>query len=480
MSSNGVDAVVVGSGPNGLAAAITLAKAGHSVTVLEANETIGGAARSAQLTEPGFVHDIASSIHPMVKASPFFASIDDELTAHGLEWIDPPAAAAHPLENGRAGMAWRDFERTIDQLGQDGATYRRYYKSMVENADALLNLVLNPLLRVPKNPLIGARFGAAAALPAATTARRLWKSDEAQALFAGHAAHSILPLTAPFTSTFGLLFAALANSVGWGFPKGGAQSLVDSMASVLNSLGGQIQTGHPVESMADVPDARVTIFTLSPRQLDSIAGDRFPEKYRDKLTGWRYGPGAFKVDYALREPIPWTNPDVAQAGSVHVGGTLDEIVTAEAEVAAGAHSPKPFVILAQHTMFDPSRAPEGKHTAWAYCHVPNGSTEDRTEAIENQIERFAPGFRDVVLGRHVTNTAALEVQNMNLIGGDIGGGSYAGTQLFARPMAQTNPFDTADPTIFLGSASTNPGAGVHGMSGAGAAQRAIEKILAPK
>ena len=480
MSSNVVDAVVVGSGPNGLAAAITLAKAGRSVTVLEANETIGGGARSAQLTEPGFVHDLASSIHPMVKASPFFNSISDELIAHGLEWVDPPAAAAHPLEGGRAGIAWKSFEKTIEALGDDGAAYRRYYKMMVKNSDALVDLALNPLLRVPKNPLVGARFGAAAALPAATTARRMWKSDEAQALFAGHAAHSILPLTSPFTSTFGVLLGTLSHSVGWGFPKGGAQSLVEAMASLLKSLGGEIRTGHPVESLANIPDSRATIFTLSPSQLEAIVGDRFPTKYRKRLSAWRYGPGAFKVDYALNEPIPWANADVAQAGTVHIGGTLDEIVTAEAEVAAGTHSPRPFVLLAQHSNFDSSRAPEGKHTAWAYCHVPNGSTQDQTNAIEDQIERFAPGFRDTVIARHTTNTAALETQNMNLIGGDIGGGSYEGTQLFARPMAQANPFDTADPAIFLGSASTSPGAGVHGMSGFGAAERAIEKVLNPQ
>lgn len=480
MSSNAVDAVVVGSGPNGLAAAITLARAGHSVTVLEANDTIGGAARSAQLTEPGFVHDLGSAIHPMVKASPFFNSIFDELTARGLEWIDPPGAAAHPLDNGRAAVAWKSFERTIEGLGDDGTAYRRYYKSMVNNADALVGLALNPLLRVPKNPLVGARFGAAAALPAATTARRIWKTDEAQALFAGHAAHAILPLTSPFTSTFGLLLGSLAHSVGWGFPKGGAQSLVDAMASLLRSLGGEIQTGHPVESMADIPPSRATLFTLSPRQLNAIVGDRFPAKYRKRLGEWRYGPGAFKVDYALSEPIPWTNPDVAQGGTVHLGGTLDEIVAAEAEVAAGKHSANPFVLLAQHSNFDPTRAPEGKHTAWAYCHVPNGSTQDQTAAIEDQIERFAPGFRDTVIARHTTNTAELEAQNMNLVGGDVGGGSHEGSQLFVRPMAQTNPFDTADPSIFFGSASTTPGAAVHGMAGFGAANRAIEKVLNPK
>ncbi len=479
MSSTVSDAVVVGSGPNGLAAAITLAKAGHSVTVFEANTTIGGAARSAELTEPGFVHDLGSAIHPMVKASPFFTGVFDELTRHGLDWIDPPAAAAHPLDGGRAGIVWQDFQRTIDELGEDGKAYRRYYKTMVENTSALADLALRPLIRVPKNPLIGARFGAAAVLPATTTARRVWTSDEAQGMFAGHAVHAVLPLEAPFTSAFGLLFGSLAHSVGWGFPAGGAQSLIDAMASLLKSLGGEIVAGRPIQSLSDLPDAKVKIFSLSPSQIASIAADNFPTDYRRKLGRWRYGPGAFKIDYALDGPIPWKNPDVAQAGTVHVGGTLGEIAQAEAEVAAGRHSEKPFVLLAQHTNFDPSRAPDGKHTAWAYCHVPNGSVIDQTTALESQIERFAPGFRDLIISKHTSTTATIEASNMNLVGGDIGGGSYSGTQLFARPMPQVNPFDTADPSIFFGSASTTPGAGVHGMAGAGAAERAIQKVLNP-
>lgn len=477
VSSDSADAVVIGAGPNGLAAAITLAKAGKSVLVLEANDTIGGAARSGELTEPGFIHDLGSAIHPMLKASPFFSGIGDELAARGLRWIDPPAGAAHPLNGGRAAIAWKDFERTIDGLSADGEAYRRYYTPWVDNVDAIADLALRPLLRVPSHPLISARFGATSVPPAATTARRVWKSDEARALFAGHAAHSVLPLTAPFTSTFGVLLGTLVHTVGWGFPAGGAQAVVDAMAAILRDLGGEIRTGKPVRSMADVPHARATIFSQSPSQLESIAGDRFPASYRAKLTKWKYGPGAFKVDFALDEPIPWANPDVRFAATVHIGGTLDEIVEAEAEVAKGKHSERPFVLLAQHTLFDPSRAPDGKHTAWAYCHVPNGSTLDQTNAIEAQIERFAPGFRDVIRARHSTSTSMLEAGNMNLIGGDIGGGSHEGTQLFARPMAQVNPFDTADDRIFLGSASTTPGAAVHGMAGMGAAERALEKVF---
>lgn len=477
MPLDSADVVVVGSGPNGLAAAITIAKAGLSVVVLEANETIGGATRSAELTEPGFIHDVGSAIHPMVKASPFFNGVAHDLARHGLEWIDPPAAAAHPLDDGRAAIAWRDFERTIEGLEADGPAYRKFYSPWVDRADALVDLTLHPLLRVPKHPLIGARFGASAALPAATTARRIWEGDLGRALFAGHAAHAILPLTAPFTSTFGILLGSLTHSVGWGFPAGGAQSIVDYMAALLRELGGEIHTGQTVQSMKDTPTSQATIFSLSPRQLEAIVGDGFPASYRAKLNKWRYGPGVFKVDFALDEPIPWSNPDVGEAGTVHVGGELDEIVLAEAEVAAGRHSERPFVLLAQHTLFDPSRAPAGKHTAWAYCHVPNGSALDQTEAIESQIERFAPGFRDVVRSRHTSTTTTLEAGNMNLVGGDISGGSHDGTQLVARPMLQANPFDTADETIFLGSASTTPGAAVHGMSGMGAANRVLEKVF---
>ena len=471
------DAVVVGAGPNGLAAAITLARAGRSVTVVEANESVGGGARTLELTEPGVRHDIASAIHPLAMASPFFSEISAELRTHGLEWVVPPAGAAHPLDDGRAAIAWNDIERTAAELGIDGASYRRYYDRWVDGVDDLLDLVLNPLLRFPRRPIFSARFGAMAALPAATTARRRFETEEARALFAGYAAHAILPLTGPFTSSFGLLLGTLVHTSGWGFPAEGAQSISDAMASYLRSLGGEILTGTPVQSLDDLPKARATIFSLSPRQVESIVGTRFPSNYRESLRSFSYGPGAWKVDYSLNGPIPWTNPDVAEAGTVHVGGRLEEIVESEALIAKGSHAARPFVLLAQHSNFDSSRAPDGIHTAWAYCHVPNGSTIDQTDAIERQIERFAPGFRDIIRHRHATSPAALERQNMNLIGGDIGGGSYAGIQLFMRPRAQPNPFDTPDSAIFIGSASTTPGAGVHGMAGFGAANRALDSVL---
>ena len=471
------DAVVVGSGPNGLAAAITLARAGKSVTVLEANDTVGGAARSAEITEPGFVHDLGSAIHPMASASPFFTEIFGDLERHGLEWITPPAGVAHPLDAGRAAVAWNDIDRTAAELTTDGSAYRAYYEPWTKGIDRLVDLALNPLVRIPPNPVFAARFGAAAALPAATTARRTWSGDEAQALFAGHAAHAILPLTAPFTSSFGLLLGTLVHASGWGFPAGGAQSLVDAMVGLLEELGGEVRTGHRVETLSDLPPSTATIFTLTPGQVEAIAGPHFSDRYRKSLRNFAYGPGAWKVDYALDEPIPWTNPDLRAAGTVHVGGTLEEIVRAEATVGAGRHSDRPFVLVAQHSLFDDRRAPDGKHTAWAYVHVPNGSTVDQTDVLEQQIERFAPGFRDVIRTRTTTSTVQLEAQNANLVGGDIGGGSYAGTQLMIRPRPQRSPFTTPDDSMFIGSAGTTPGAGVHGMSGAGAANRALSTIL---
>ena len=471
------DAVIVGSGPNGLAAAITLARAGRSVTVLEANATIGGAARSDELTEPGFVHDLGSAIHSMVKASPFFSEILSDLERHGLEWVMPPAGVAHPLDDGRAAIAWNDLDKTVEDLGEDGAAYRSYYEQWIHSIDEVADLALNPLLRVPPNPFLAARFGALAALPAATTARRTWQSDEAQALFAGQAAHAIVPLTSPFTSSFGLLLGALVHAHGWGFPRGGAQSLTNAMAAFFTELGGTISTGHRVSALSDIPRSKATIFALTPRQVENIAGEHFPDRYRMSLRNFVYGPGAWKVDYALDEPIPWTNPDVASAGTVHVGGTLDEITTAEASVATGKHADRPFALLAQNSLFDDRRAPAGKHTAWAYVHVPNGSTADRTDALERQIERFAPGFRDIVRTRKTTSTAQLEARNANLVGGDVGGGSYRGMQLFMRPRPQRNPFTTPDDSIFIGSAGTTPGAGVHGMGGYGAARRALRTAL---
>lgn len=469
------DAVVVGSGPNGLAAAITLARQGRSVAVLEANKTIGGAVRSAELTEPGFIHDIGSAIHPLGRASPFFASLD--LESHGLRWITPEAAVAHPLDGGRAAVVWNNIDRAARGLGEDEHAYLRFFRYWVENFSDLVEFALSPVLQIPHRPLLAARFGAIAGLPAAMTARGVWRTDEARALFAGHAAHSMMPLTAPLTTSFGMLLGSAPHTVGWPFPEGGAQSLTDALVSVLTELGGEVRVEHPVRSLADIPDATAVIFALGPHQVESIVGDEFPDRYRRALRAFRYGPGAWKVDFALSEPIPWANSDIAAAGTVHLGGTIDEIVEAEGLTARNKHADKPFVLLAQQTLADPSRAPAGKHTAWAYCHVPNGSAIDRTAAIEAQIERFAPGFHDVVIASRSTSPADLEAQNHSLVGGDVGGGSHRRLQLVFRPRVQLSPYDTANDRFFIGSASTAPGGGVHGMGGVGAAERALATIL---
>ncbi|CAN5431171.1 NAD(P)/FAD-dependent oxidoreductase [soil metagenome] len=465
------DAVVVGSGPNGLAAAITLAQAGRSVLVLEAAEEPGGAMRSAPLVGEGYVNDLGSAIHPLGKGSPFLSSLD--LEAHGLEWITPPAAVAHPLDGGRAAVAWNDLDRTAEGLGVDGPAYRALAEPLVEDFDKMLRLALGPLLRVPRNPIFAARFGLKALLPATVLARQRFATEEGRALFAGHAAHSVLPLSRPFTSSFGLMFAATAHVVGWPFPRGGAGALAAAMVAKLQSLGGEIRTGHPVDSLADIPPADRVVLALTPIQVLRTTGAHFPPRFRAALGRFRYGPAVFKLDHALDGPIPWTNPDLAHTACVHVGGTLDEIARSEAEVARGRHAEKPFLILAQHSAFDPSRAPEGKHTCWVYCHVPNGSTVDMTERIEAQIERFAPGFRDRIITRHASNSVTLEGWNRSLIGGDIGGGSLGGTQLIGRPRISLHPYATPDPRLFIGSASTPPGGGVHGMAGYHAARAAL-------
>lgn len=469
------DAVVVGSGPNGLAAAITLARAGRSVVVLEENDSIGGAVRSDELTEPGFVHDLGSAVHPLGRASPFMRSLD--LESHGVEWVVPEAAVAHPLDGDRAAVAWNDLDRTIDGLGIDGHAYERFYRYWIENYDDLVEFTMSPLLRVPDHPLLAARFGALSVPPAALTARTVWRGDLGRALFAGHAAHSVLPLSAPFTTSFGILMGAAVHVVGWPFPRGGAQALADAMAAILLEHGGEIRTSHRVESLADVPDTRAIVFALGPHQVEAIVGNEFPDRYRRSLRSFRYGPGAWKLDLALSDPIPWANPDVLAAGTVHVGGTLDEVIAAERAVGRGRHPDRPFVLVAQHTLADPSRAPTGRHTAWAYCHVPNGSTVDRTEAILAQIERFAPGLRDVIISVRATSPAELQRRNRSLVGGDVGGGSHRGGQLLFRPRPQLHPFDTPVDRYFIGSASTTPGGGVHGMGGAGAAERALATVL---
>lgn len=465
--------VVVGSGPNGLAAAITVARAGYSVRVLEANDTVGGACRSAELTKPGFVHDVGSSIHPLAVCSPFMQTIP--WGDHGMTWVHPPASVAHPLDGGRAAMGWSSFDRTVDDLGPDGERYRQVFKPLVEKFDQLVGLTMQSPASMALSPIAAARFGPLLALPATVTAKA-FRSEEAKALFAGHAAHAIAPLTKPFTSGFGALLGGASHAIGWPFPKGGANEIVRVLTEVLTELGGEIVTGHRVDTMDDLPGTDATIFALTPRQIEQIAGQKFNARSRRSLRGFRYGPGACKVDFATNAPIPWTNPNVSQAGTVHLGGTIDEIVKAEATVNSGDHAEQPFVLLAQHSAFDETRAPAGSHTVWTYCHVPNGSTLDQSAAIENQIERFAPGFKQTIVAKHVSLTSDLEQDNANLVGGDVGGGSYVNLRAVLRPRPAVRPHTLPVPGFFIGSASTSPGAGVHGMGGHLAAKDAMRYL----
>jgi phytoene dehydrogenase-like protein len=468
------DVVVVGAGPNGLAAAITIAEAGRSVVVLEAADTIGGGARTAELTLPGFRHDICSAIHPMAAAGPFFAAAG--LEQHGLELVHPEVALVHPLDDGRAGVMHRSLEETVAGLGSDGKAWDRLVGWTARHWDRLAPAIFAPLLRVPRHPLALGGFGLRA-LPPATVAGRAFSTDEAAGLFAGAAAHSFLPLSRPLTSAPGVMLLASGHVAGWPAARGGSQAIADAMAKRLAELGGSIETGRPVRTLSDLPESRAVLFDITPRQLLRICGDELPARYRARLARFRYGPGVFKVDYALSEPVPWTNADARRAGSLHLGGTLREIAEAEGDVAAGRHPARPFVLIAQQSVFDPTRAPDGQHTLWAYCHTPSRSTVDMTDAIEGQIERYAPGFRDVVLARHVADSAWFEAHNENIVGGDIAGGSHGGMQLLLRPRPGLRPYRTADPRWFLCSASTPPGGGVHGMCGFNAAEEALRTVL---
>ncbi|MBI3764713.1 MAG: NAD(P)/FAD-dependent oxidoreductase [Chloroflexi bacterium] len=471
------NALVVGSGPNGLAAAITLARAGLSVTVFEANDTVGGGTRSAELTLPGFTHDVCSAIHPLAVASPFFRTLP--LAEYGLEWIYPPASIAHPLDDGTAVVVERSVEATSETLGRDAAAYRRLMSPLVADWDKLAVDLLGPLPLPPRHPIALTRFGLPAVFPARALAKILFRGERARAVFAGMAAHSMMSLDQPLTAAFGLTLGATAHAVGWPMARGGSQKIADALAAYLRSLGGEIVTGKRVESIDELPPAREVLFDVTPRQLLRIAGHRLPE-------GYRYGVGVFKMDWALDGPIPWKAAECARAATVHLGGTLDEIAASERAVWRGEQPERPYVLLAQHSLFDPTRAPEGQHTAWAYCHVPAGSTFDMTERIENQIERFAPGFRDRILARSVKTTVEMERYNANYIGGDINGGVQDIWQLYTRPALSLVPY--AIPTrrdvplerlpsqrLYLCSSSTPPGGGVHGMCGYHAAQVVLKQ-----
>ncbi len=437
----------------------------------EAEDTIGGGCRSAELTLPGFVHDICSAIHPLGAGSPFFSELG--LEQHGLEWVHPGAPLAHPLDDGTAVMLERSVDTTAEGLGPDAPAYRRLMGPLVDDWDKLAAHVLGPTIRIPRHPIALARFGLLGIRSGRSVATRAFEGPRARAIYAGLAAHSFLPLSSLFGSSFALLLGVSAHAVGWPLPRGGSQRIADALAACLRDLGGEMTTGDRIASIEQLGSPGVSILDVTPRQLERIAGARFGSLYRRRLRGYRYGPGVFKVDYALDGPIPWRAAECARAGTVHLGGRFEEVLESEAAVAAGRCADRPFVLVAQQSLFDPTRAPAGKHTAWAYCHVPNGSTADMTQRIEAQLERFAPGFRDRVLARHVMFPADVERHNENNIGGDISGGSHGGLQLIARPMVRHDPYATGAPGIFMCSAATPPGGGVHGMCGYWAARSAL-------
>ncbi len=469
------DAIVIGSGPNGLAAAVCLAGERFRVLVVEGHGSAGGGARTEELTEPGFRHDVCSAAHPMGVASPFFRILP--LESHGLEWIHPTYPLVHPLEGDRAVVQEHSVEATAERLGRkDGRAYRRLFAPLVKNAEKLFVDLLAPL-SLPQHPFAMAGMGVRA-LPSALSLARAWFHDEpARALLAGNAAHSVLPLDRSPSAAVGLMLQMAGHAVGWPVAKGGSQSIANALVSLLRQRGGEVVCGFPwVERLEDLPKAKVYLFDTSPRAMARIAADRLPEDFQKRLRHFRHGPGVFKVDYALNAPIPWTAEEARKAGTVHVGGYLDQVVAAEAAPWKGQHHERPFVLVAQQSVCDPTRAPEGKHTAWAYCHVPNGSTRDMKEFIDAQIERFAPGFRDCVIAASTRNTEQMEAYNPNLVGGDVIGGVTDWWQLYTRPVARLNPYTTPAEDVFLCSASTPPGGGVHGMCGYWAARSALSYL----
>jgi phytoene dehydrogenase-like protein len=464
-------ACVIGAGPNGLAAAIVLAQAGLQVDVFEAESTPGGAARTLELTLPSFRHDFGSAIYPLGAGSPFFSSLP--LAHHGLEWIHSPAALAHPLDDGTAVMLERNLGETRDSLGTDGPAWDKLMRPFVEQWSEFAPEVLRPLPFIPRHPWLMARFGMLALQSAKAVARR-FRSPRTQALFAGLAAHSFLSLDEPLSAAFAILMAVPAHAVGWPFPRGGAQSITDALCGVLSSFGGNVKTSSAVESLSALPSSDLTLCDLTPRQLLKAGSQRLSDGYKRRLGRYRYGAGAFKVDYALNAPIPWKANDCLRAASVHLGGSFEEIAASEKAIRDGQHSDRPFVLLAQPSLFDSSRAPASKHTAWAYCHVPNGSKVNMLEKLENQIERFAPGFRECILARRVFSPADLESMDANLVGGDIAGGVLDIRQFLFRPTWRH--YGTSARDIYICSASTPPGGGVHGMCGYHAARMALSRL----
>lgn len=465
------DAVVVGAGPNGLSAAVTLAQAGLSVLVREAAPVIGGGARTEELTLPGFLHDVCSTVHPMAVASPFLRTLP--LAQYGLEWVDTPTLLVHPLDGGDVVTLERTVESTADALREDGPAYRALVEPFVERWQDLVHDTLRPI-RMPAHPLLMARFGTHALRSVDALVRTRFRNDSTRALFAAIAGHCMLPLEWAGTAAFGLMLCITGHAVGWPLARGGSKAIVHALAEHLRSLGGRIETDAPVRDVAELPPSSVVLFDITPRQLLQIAGDHLPARYRRRLAAYRYGPGAFKIDWALSAPVPWQHPHCSESAVLHLAGPYDEVLASERAAWFGRDTDRPFVLFVQATLFDPSRAPAGRHTAWAYCHVPHGSTTDMTAAIEAQVERFAPGFRDVVLHRSVMTPADLERHNANMVGGDINAGSQHLRQLFFRPVPRWDPYRVpGDHGWYLCSASTPPGGAVHGMCGHNAARSAI-------
>lgn len=467
----GHDVVVVGSGPNGLAAAVMMARAGRSVLMLEAEETIGGAARTVEFTLPGFRHDAFSSVYPLGIGSPFFSSLP--LEEHGLEWVHPPAPLAHPFDDGTAALLERSVHATGETLGDDAGAWRKLVWPLVAHWHALAPDLLAPL-GLPRHPLRMAAFGRHGLRSLQAVAESRFGGERARALLGGCSAHVGLPLTWAATASYGLVLAAAGHAVGWPFARGGAGAVTQALASLLRSLGGEIRTGVRVRSLDELAPHRATLLDITAPQLLAMAGDRLPGRYRRALERFRLGCGVFKVDWALSDTVPWKSPDVARAGTVHLAGTSAEIYASERAPIEGRISERPFVLFAQPSAFDPTRAPPGQHTAWGYCHVPNGSPVDMTEAIEAQVERFAPGFRDLVIARHSAGPASLQTRDANLVGGDVNGGAGMLSQLFFRPAPRIHPYRTPIPGVYLCSASTPPGGGVHGMCGYHAARAALK------
>ena len=464
------DAIIVGAGPNGLAAAIVLAEAGCSVVILEAKATIGGGARTLELTLPGYLHDMCSAIYPLGSGSPFFGTLP--LSQHGLDWIQPDLALAHPCDDSSAVILARTFEETGESLGRDAKAYRSLIEPFSSRWYDLAEDILGPL-RFPRHPILMARFGLKALRSLRGLVESEFQESRARVLLAGITAHSLLPLEKRATASFGLVLAALGHVAGWPIPRGGSQQIVNALASYFTTLGGKIVTQTPVNSIDDLPTSDVVLFDVTPRQLLHIAGHKFPERFRRQLAKYRYGPGSFKIDWALDGPIPWTAPECRRAGTIHLGSSMEEISRSERLIWEGKVSETPFVIVAQQSLFDPTRAPQGKHTGWGYAHVPHGSSIDLTDRIEAQIERFAPGFRDLILERRVTAAVEMEQYNANYIGGDINGGVQDLGQLFTRPTWRLVPYSTPARNIYLCSSSTPPGGGVHGMCGYSAARAAL-------